>query len=188
MVRVRADEAVVALRLSQEVLSELAERDPNLWTVLWEFYHERLLNNLLAGSSLFGGLDEEERQTLGRDFRYGQVSGGTVIIRQGEPGAGLYLVLSGEVVVNHEHGEKSSVVARLRDGDFFGTVSSVTRSPAAATVEAVASTTLLFLPRDRLLRLVEAHPEVDQALRRLVAYRQIVVGKTGYSRMGVSTK
>jgi CRP-like cAMP-binding protein len=168
MVRVVAHEPVVALQLSQEVLAELAEQDPNLWTVLWEFYHERLLNNLLAGSSLFGGLDEEERQTLGREFRYGQVSAGTVIIRQGEPGAGLYLVLSGEVVVNHAHGEKNSTVARLRDGDFFGTVSSVTRSPSAATVEAMSSTTLLFLPRDRLLKLVEAHPEVEQALRRLV--------------------
>lgn len=185
MVRVRADEAVVALRLSQDVLAELAEQDPNLWTVLWEFYHERLLNNLLAGSSLFGGLDDDERQRLGREFRYGQVSAGTVIIRQGEPGAGLYLVLSGEVVVNHAHGETTSTVARLRDGDFFGTVSSVTRSPASATVEAISSTTLLFLPRDRLLKLVEVHPEVDQSLRRLVAYRQIVVGKTGYSRMGV---
>jgi CRP-like cAMP-binding protein len=174
------------LRLSRQLLRDLAESDPSLWTVLWEFYHERLLANLLGESSLFRPLSRPERNALSKEFRYGQVSSGSVIIRQGEPGEGLYLVLSGEVQVSHASGEETHVVARLRDGDFFGTVSSATNSPAAATVAASLPTTLLFLPRQKLQALVATHPAVEQALQRLVGYRQIVVGKTGYSSFGIT--
>ncbi len=183
--RVCADEHAVLMEISHEVIFELGHADPSVWNVLWDFYHERLLSNLLAGSSLFGSLPEKEREDLKEQFQYGKVEAKTVIIRQGEPAAGLYLVLNGEAVVSHQNQARKSDVATLREGDFFGTVSSMTQAPVTATVCSVVETTLLFLPRDNLQALIDRYPEVGTALRRLVAYRQIVVGKTGYSRMGM---
>ncbi len=182
---VRAETPVALLEIPQSLIAKIAEKDPTIWQVLWNFYHERLLNNLLAGSSLFMSLNGQERAALATEFKRVEAGADQTIMRQGQASEGLYLIARGEVVVKHDQEASSQVVATLREGDFFGTVSSLTRSPVRATVRATRDTTLLFLRRARLAALGQRHPEVDVALRRLVAYRQIVVGKTGYSTLGL---
>jgi len=179
-VDVVAETAVALLVIPHSLIAAIAEKDPTIWQVLWNFYHERLLNNLLATSSIFGSLTGSERIRLANEFNRVEVPSGKRIIRQGQPSEGLYLIARGEVEVRHDHDDRVNIVATLREGDFFGTVSSVTRSPVMATVNATQETTLLFLRRSRLSSLTKGKPEIEKALRRLVAYRQVIVGKTGY--------
>jgi len=181
---VKATNAVDLLHLSDEVIADLAESDPTIWDVLWDFYHQRLLNNLLATSPLFHALGAAERSALATRFERHFVDAGDNIVRRGARGAGLYLILNGAVdVIDPEH--EPEILTRLRDGDFFGTVSSVKGQPATATVRAAEDSTLLVLDRESLRAVMDSHSETRAAIEALVENRLMLAGRTGYSRLGM---
>jgi CRP-like cAMP-binding protein len=180
---VRAVNSVDLLHLSEEVIIDLAEHDPTIWDVLWNFYHDRLLNNMLAGSEIFGCLDPEEREDVSKEFRLVEMVEDQVVVRQGEEGKGIYLILSGEVEIVHSHAGEEEAVAHLRDGEFFGTVSTMTEGPRRATVRSKSEVTLLLLERENLLAIAARKPGVRAALDDLVSRRRLLMGETSYAKM-----
>jgi CRP-like cAMP-binding protein len=83
------------------------------------------------------------------------------IIREGDPGAGLYVVLRGEVKVSHGANGHAVSVATLGAAEAFGEIALLTRQPTSATVAASErGATLLFLQRDYFDRLIDAVPEL----------------------------
>jgi CRP-like cAMP-binding protein len=97
----------------------------------------------------------------------------------------MYLISSGEVMVSHQQQERRTVVANLREGNFFCSLAQSAREPISASVEVRDEARLMVLPREVLLAQLQEHHSIREALGRLVSYRQIVVGKTNYSRIGV---
>lgn len=182
---VRALDAADLLHISDEVIADLAEKDPSIWDILWDFYHQRLLNNLLATSPIFRDLTPDARARLGARFEHRFIDPGQIITRRGERGAGLYLILAGSVVVVDPDQAGRGPVAELHAGDFFGAISAVTDQPAAVQVQAADECTLLLLPREDLRAALAPYPAAQEALRRLASSRMVQIGKTGYSRIGV---
>jgi CRP-like cAMP-binding protein len=84
------------------------------------------------------------------------VQRGDVIIQEGERSDGLYIVLSGETEVRR--GERT--VARLKEGEIFGEMSLLQKTPASATVSAAKRTSLLRLPRQDFDVVVLSHPQI----------------------------
>lgn len=73
-------------------------------------------------------------------------SSGSHIVEQGEPGASLYLILSGQVDVIQEGADGTArSLARLGPGEFFGELAIVHQQPRAAHVVAVDDVTCLVL-------------------------------------------
>jgi LmbE family N-acetylglucosaminyl deacetylase len=73
-------------------------------------------------------------------------SSGSHIVEQGEPGASLYLILSGQVDVVQEGADGAARrLARLGRGEFFGELAIVHQQPRAANVVAVDDVTCLVL-------------------------------------------
>ncbi len=175
-VSVRAIEEVTVLELPQRILNRLAKHDPTIWQVLWTFYHQRLLNNLMVSSKLFSSLNSAEREVLSQEFTRVELNAGQLIVRQGQPAQGLYLLARGELVL--EKAGQVEPLATLGEGDFFGTIFSVGRTVASASARATADSTLLLLRRARLTSLIQRHPQIDVELRRLVLLRPIFVGQT----------
>jgi len=184
---VRAVNSVDLLHISEKVIVDLAKRDPSIWDVLWDFYHERLLNNMLAGSEIFGSLDSREREEISKEFRLVEKLKGEMVVRQGEPGTGIFLILSGEVEIVHTHDGQEESVVSLRNGEFFGTVSTLTDEPRRATARCQMETTLLLLERDKLLAIAKRKPTVKQALEKTVAHRQLLMGETSYAKFGLKS-
>jgi CRP-like cAMP-binding protein len=105
----------------------------------------------------------------------------TDIIREGEAGKGLFIIISGEVeVVRSAAGEKPMTLAKLEPGDIFGEMSLLANQPTSATVRALAPTSLLFLARGYFQRLVAAIPEVRQYFESVAAER----GRDNSVRLG----
>jgi CRP-like cAMP-binding protein len=105
----------------------------------------------LAGVPLFAGISAESMERLAavtgeQDFATGQF-----IVRQGQVGTGLYLILSGSVRVLRGSDE----LARLSKGDFFGELSVIDQRPRNASVEAAEPTEVLALASWDLLALLE---------------------------------
>jgi CRP-like cAMP-binding protein len=153
-----------ALRAAAGELQQLAE-------ALDRFTRERLLKNLLASSPLFRAFSPQQRIDLARRFSGHDVAPGTVIIREGDPGRGLYVVLTGEVEVVKGEEPFETTLATLRTGEVFGEIALVRGTPATATVRAARPSTVLFLAREYFERLIAALPEMRDFFETLTEER-----------------
>jgi CRP-like cAMP-binding protein len=155
-------------------LSELAGELDQVAAALHRFTRERLLRNLMATNRLFRPFDRTQQRDLLRRFTSHDVAPGADIIRQGDPGTGLFVVLTGEVEVVHtSDGGTRTPLATLRTHDVFGEMALLRGGPTTATVTAVTMTTVLFLAREYVARIIAGVPDVRQYLEALAEDRQL---------------
>ena len=79
------------------------------------------------------------------------VEAGEVIFRQGEKGIDLFVIQSGSVEISRGGGAHRTVMATLRQGDFFGEMSVLESMPRDADAVAVERTELLVITQGGLL-------------------------------------
>jgi CRP-like cAMP-binding protein len=159
------------LELGADALRAAAGELPQLAEALDRFTRERLLRNLLATSALFRPFSPQQRVDLARRFTGHDVAPGTDLIREGDAGRGLYVVLSGEVEVLKGEEPFETTLATLRAGDVFGEIALVRGTPATATVRAARQSTVLFLAREYFERLMQALPELRSFFETLTEER-----------------
>lgn len=92
---------------------------------------------------------------------------GETLFLEGDEADGLYLVASGELVV--ERGGRE--LARLRRGEIVGELSVLDGEPRSATVVAEARSELFFVGREDFLDLCDQSPALVQSLLRSMARR-----------------
>ena len=90
-----------------------------------------------------------------------------VIMREGEAGAYMYIVLEGSVAISIN----GTVVETVRVGGTFGEMALVDQSPRTASATAPDDCALLAINRAALLSLVKAQPGFGMALLKSVADR-----------------
>lgn len=97
---------------------------------------------------------------------------GETIIRQGEEGSELFIVLRGEVAVRHRaNDDDTQEVTRLGPGKFFGEMSLMTGERRSATIRAVTESELLIVDQRTFKPILSASPEVATAISELLARR-----------------
>jgi CRP-like cAMP-binding protein len=131
------------------------------------FTRQRFLANLLASSPVFRHFDPERRRHIMERFTSVGIPTDEIIIREGQPGPGLYLILGGEVEVTKADAGSQVHLATLREGSVFGEISLVQDTPATATVRASRGGEFLFLSREDFHELVAEHPQIKEALKNL---------------------
>ncbi len=161
------------LEVTRDSLSALADELEPVAQALLKFTRERLLNNLMATNRLFKPFDRSQQRDLLRRFTSHDVAPGTDIIHQGDEGMGLFVVLSGEMDVFSEEAGKTTPLATLRSGDVFGEMALIRGEPTNATVRAAKLSTVLFLARDYVNRLVAIAPDIKKYLLALAEDRQM---------------
>ena len=87
------------LEVDRAAVGRLCAEVPILNERLDRFARERLLKNLLATSPLFKPFDHQQQMELLKRFEGHDLEPGTVIIREGEAGQGLFVILLGEVEI-----------------------------------------------------------------------------------------
>jgi CRP-like cAMP-binding protein len=160
------------IQVSKGALLQVMVSVPSVREALDRFSRERLIKNLLQTSPLFAPFTKSQQGELLRRFEGHELEAGVDIIREGERGQGLFLILSGEVdVIAHTTSPEPLKLARLHTGDLFGEMSLVTDQPTTATVRAVTPATVLFLAREYVERLSEAVPEIQAYFEQLALNR-----------------
>ncbi len=115
---------------------------------------------LLGTIPLFASLDEKQLKTVARTAQEKSIAPGGTVVRQGEKGIGLYIILDGEVAVERA-GKK---VATLRPGQFFGEMALIDEQPRTADVRATTAVRCLLLSRWEFWSVFADQPEVIRAL------------------------
>jgi CRP-like cAMP-binding protein len=163
-----AAEDTQVLAISAEILTELSVKYPAVATALKKFCRQRMLSNLMNNAAIFAPFNRSDRRDLVQKFRARDVKKGDVVVKQGATSDGLYVVLSGEVEVD----ASGARIATLKEGEVFGEMSLLTRSPASATVRATRHTSLLRLPKQDFDQLILSHPQVLEHVSVLVDERK----------------
>ncbi len=97
-------------------------------------------------SGLFAPVPPRNRVALLQRFRRRIAAIGTTVIRRGETGHGLVLVVRGQLDVHAERADGARVsLEAIGAGDYVGEIGLVARAPATAYVVAVAESELLVL-------------------------------------------
>ena len=137
-------------------------------TALKKFCRQRMLSNLMNTAPIFSPFNKSDRRDLVQKFRARDVGRGDVLVKEGSISDGLYVVLSGEVAVE----AKGQRIATLKEGQVFGEMSLLTRTPAGATVRATRHTSLLRLPKQDFDGLILSHPQVLEHVSTLIDERK----------------
>lgn len=135
--------------------------------------HRTQLDILLSRSALFSMLGQEELRVLARAARRCHVSADQVIVRQGEAGSSLFVVVEGVLDVTIMVGSAAPRRVRLlAPGDMFGEYSLLTGEPRSATVTARTESVLFEITKADLDPLLQRYPELAEAMSRTLASRQ----------------
>ncbi|MDD2709582.1 MAG: cyclic nucleotide-binding domain-containing protein [Verrucomicrobiae bacterium] len=97
------------------------------------------------------------------------------IVKQGEHGDSMFLILEGEARVFVSSDGKENAIATLGVGDFFGEMALLDAGPRSANVSANKDSTLLKLSKAALEQLVMEKP--DLSARFLMAMNRLLSGR-----------
>jgi CRP-like cAMP-binding protein len=158
---VSAASSTVLLVAEKQALDAAVTKSPELGREFAEHCRKRMLDNLIKTSPILRSVNPTERADLVKRFAIRAFEPGERIVTQGKPSEGLFIVASGDVsIVQNDDAGEQTVVANLGAGEVLGEVALVLRRPPIADVVANHPTVTLFLPRDRFLEAVRAHPMV----------------------------
>jgi len=157
---VDAESEVDLLVFTRDALAAMTGDLPQVAVLLERFAMERMVKNLLNTNPFFEPFDDKQRRDLLGRFEAHKVTAGTIMVRQGETGRGIYLILHGAAEVVKVDGEKTIRLATLGAGDCFGEIACVQDRPTTAKVTATKDTTVMFLPKEYFNRLIDAVPEL----------------------------
>jgi len=117
----------------------------------------------LRAVQIFRGLTKDALFDVARMTTEVAVSPGETVVREGDPGDSLCIIVEGTVEVDTD----DRVVARMTAGDFFGEISLFDGKPRSATVVAVDDVVLLKLTSSDFETLLKIHYVARSALESL---------------------
>ena len=169
---VEATEHTELLRIDRKLIAELVLTEPRTLRVALRFLRERLVQALLLTNPLFTSLAKGRRRELSERFEFLQVDHGSLLVEQGSPSPGLYVLLSGAVEVTRRENDAELRLSLLHAGAVFGEMSLLSGEPAMANVRSVGKGFALRLPEWGFQDMGEDHPPILEFLTLLAAARQ----------------
>ena len=122
---------------------------------------------LLSGLALFDMLTEDQISRLETNLISHRLEPESLLFKQGEVGASIYIVRSGVIEVFRQHeGGVSEHYGRIGPGEYLGEVSMMSRKPHPVCASALTPCDVLELPRSALEGLLDDDRALADALER----------------------
>jgi CRP/FNR family cyclic AMP-dependent transcriptional regulator len=116
---------------------------------------------ILSGVKIFESLTSEELRMVERIVHCREFFPQEVVVRQGAPGVGMYIIQSGSTDVVLEVGKDEVIrLANLTDGQFFGEMSLLDGAPRAASVISTERSQIIGFFSSDLMDLIQRSPKL----------------------------
>ena len=167
--------------LSAEIQLEVAPVEETDWSEVASDELQDVATKVAAPPSdpempkipLFSSLPTADLLTVIQRMALHEVVPQQVVVKEGDRGGSLYVIVDGAVAVTVGEGAATRQLARLEQGAFFGELGLLTDDPRSATVTAVEPTRLLEISRDLAWEVIEHAPEVLRTLLRFFRDRML---------------
>jgi len=127
---------------------------------------------LLKKVGLFSGLKKKALKSLAKFCVERSFKKGDILVKQGDSGLGLYIIVSGKVKIVKETADGEEMeVAVHGPADFFGEMSVLDDAPRSASVIALADTECLLLTAWVFKAKMEEQPEIALEVLPMVVKR-----------------
>lgn len=126
---------------------------------------------LLRQSKVLKALSEPTLRELMSVAEERQYAAGDYMIRQGDPGTGLLILIDGTAHARLRHPEGDRWLGKFVAGDLAGEMALVTREPRSADVIADSDVRVWLIPTEAFDQLAMRHIELGLVLTKLVADR-----------------
>ncbi len=114
---------------------------------------------------VFGGLKKRELREIENLVHHREYSDEEVVFNHGDPGLGMYIIISGSVqIVNNQDPDNIIVYSELDEGDFFGDMALVDESDRSATARSKGATRLIAFFRPELHDIMTRFPSLGNKL------------------------
>jgi CRP-like cAMP-binding protein len=114
----------------------------------------------LRAAGAFAGVEDKALARLSRRARRVVHGEGELVVAEGEPGVGFYVIVDGDAAVSVD----GELVRALGPGDSFGELSLVSGRPRSASVVAATDLELAAVPAWDFRAFVDAYPCVARSL------------------------
>lgn len=129
------------------------------------------MEEIIAKSRLFHSLDDEGRRQILESGYVASFSVGEALMRQGEAGDTMYLILRGTVRVHADTPSGRVELAELGRDACVGEVSVVQEAERTATVVAASEVDAVGFKRHRIMRVLDDYPKVRELLDTIIEGR-----------------
>ena len=130
---------------------------------------------ILKKLSIFQSLQDAELQQLASAAVPLRFARGETIIRQGDVGDSMYVLVEGllDVYRNHEGKDGEALIARMQPGRFFGEMSLLTGEPRSATIRAALEVIVLKIDKAAMVDLLSQRVKLADELSRSIAVNRL---------------
>lgn len=124
--------------------------------------------NKLREFEVFEFLDKPDVEHVISFLKLKKYGKSDIVIRKGEPGRHLFIIVSGRVEVLEEN---SVSIATLGPGEVFGEMSLLSGNPVGATIRVVEPARILFINRRNFKQILNKFPAFQMYFSRLLVQR-----------------
>src|SRR5215213_11129187 len=120
---------------------------------------------------LFADLSEEDLEQLYKMAETVSIPAGHLVLREGDPGDSLYVLLDGELEVIKRQGSQDILLAVYKPGQFFGEMALLEQAPRSASVRTLRESRLLVISQAAFQTLLSCSPSAPFKILRTVTSR-----------------
>ena len=137
-------------------------------------FQKRRVVQLLGRVKVLQDLEGEDLERFAGACRKVPFGEGDMILNEGDPPSGFYVVAEGELRVflpREVKGKKERRISdvdlnRLREGDCFGEYSLIDRQPVSASIRAVRAGSVVLIETEAFLQIIEGDDRIEKIVYR----------------------
>ncbi len=130
-----------------------------------------MYEDTLSKVSIFSGLTKKDLQTLSVNGREREYAAGETLVRQGETGVGLFVILSGKVRVFQQADGGDRELGVFAKDAVLGELALLDDLPRSATIIATEPTKALIIPVWDFRAALRENPEISLKLLAVLSQR-----------------
>ena len=127
---------------------------------------------LLKGIELFESLSVGELAAIGSVVEEVDYPAGEIIIKEGDAGDTLFLMVKGEVSVIKDMGERDEVeIDRMKDGEYFGEMALFEDTSRSVSIRTEKPSAFMVLYKQEFKEIVREYPQIALEICKILSQR-----------------